>query len=557
MRFSLFHFLLPTMRFLTSLLLAGAALVTAPVHAQSVSWGQSRPYAYSFNYEYVHGDAAVLPDGSAWWAAPEAFSRNYNEALGSVRLSRLRADGSVRFGRTISGDVAIRHVTAAPDGGVLLTGFFVDSLRFDAQHVLAAGVGLANSTICFLARLDSAGQVQWLRQMNSALGQGLVTSVGAVTFDAHGQLWVGYEDFVDSYITRYNAAGDSLSSIVQRHAKRLTSLAIDPQGYIYAAGSCAEANATYNGQAFPTAFTYNIYLACYSPTGQPRWVRYVEDVSCLNPQVATADTSGAYFASQLFGQPAYGTITPAGPSWNSDFALSRIDRRTGTFQWVRETPQVTTGYAQLAEVRPLALDAAGNAWLLTEEVGSIQWTPALATSVGPQGSSRGTQLLAYDVRGNLLTAVATAATGYVLGHGIAIDRTTNQGVLTGLGVTGTPALGSVALPAVSANVPQPFVMGFDATLAPLGTPTEAAALAGLTLFPNPVPAGTTLRVRGLPTGTVGLTLVDATGRTVLTRAGLDTHDEAGLTLPAALPAGLYALRISTATGVAVRQVVLH
>lgn len=535
-------------------LLAAALPFTAP--AQTPGWLQDRPFPFQFNYDYLRADAAALPDGGAWWVVPETHRRNYGTLeLATARLQRLTATEAVRSQRLIEGNVSVQHLIAAPDGGLVLTGAYKDSVVFDARHRLAAASPFANEQY-FVARLDSGGQVQWLRPLrDDDLGE--VSGQGTPAFDAQGNLWVPSENYHDSYLTRFGPAGDSLQTIVQRRVRRATSLAVAPDGTIYAAGSCPDPGATFAGVPGPPPPSYTIYVACYAPTGQLQWVRYVEDVTCPAPQVATHDNGGVYFASYLFGPSAFGSITAAGPAWNSDFFLTRLDRATGTFQWLREVPQVMTGYAEPAAVQALTVDGAGNAWLLNQQVGNIQWSATQSTTTGSGASNGfGALLLAYDVLGNLRAATSTTG-GFVRAHGVSIDPLTNRGVFTGLSVQAGGSFGQLALPGAVPGTPHPFVVSFDAALTPLGTPQEAAELAGISLFPNPAAAGGTLQVQGLPTGVSALALEDALGR-VVARPVLATTGPAvaALTVPGALEAGLYVLRLQVGLRTVSRRVAI-
>lgn len=88
----------------------------------------------------------------------------------------------------------------------------------------------------------------------------------------------------------------------------------------------------------------------------------------------------------------------------------------------------------------------------------------------------------------------------------------------------------------------------------LGTAPDAAALATVSLAPNPVGVGQALTVRGLPAGAVAVEVFDAVGRRVLAR----TVSGAEATLVAAelgAARGLLTVRLTTARGTAVRRLV--
>ncbi|MEM9526951.1 MAG: hypothetical protein AAGA31_10100 [Bacteroidota bacterium] len=74
---------------------------------------------------------------------------------------------------------------------------------------------------------------------------------------------------------------------------------------------------------------------------------------------------------------------------------------------------------------------------------------------------------------------------------------------------------------------------------------EVAARPDVALFPNPVSAGSTLRLTGLPNGEHPFLIYDQSGRQLLN--GI-TQSDGGLSLPTTLPRGLTVVRIGLADG---------
>lgn len=516
------------------------ALLSAalPASAQSFEWAAPRAIAYASTPQMLHSAASVAPGGRCrWWASPEAHRLFYQNSMGPLRLIRQRADGTMAHQQLIEGSACVHQVQATPDGGVLLLGEFKDSLVIDAQHRYVNPFVNTGLTY-FLTSLDSAGAVRWHRTLRPAAGPGLtlVQAANAVLLDPRGgSAWVGYDTFGDSYAMRVAlTTGDSLSTIVQHGVSRITGLAVAPDGTVYTAGGCAEQSGVYNGtpMGLPPGLTYNTYVACYAPTGALRWVRHIEDVTCPAPSVATADTTGVYFAGPLHGAWRFGAWQAAlpggGASANDSYFLTRLDRRTGTFQWLREAPAAGfSGNTQPAAFQSLALDGAGNVWLLTTTTRTTAW-PGFGPITSPVGG--GAAVLAYDPAGTL-RAVQVAGGESSVAHTLAIDPLTAQGIVAGLspngGVQFTPL---AALPMVAQTETQLFTAGFRAVLAPLGTRPPATA-AALNVYPNPAARGEALRLVGA-TGTIEV--LDATGRRV------ELVPAAALTAPRA--AGLYLLR---------------
>ena len=526
-----------------------AGLLPLAATAQTFEWAQPRAINYISNPEMVRTAASVAPGGQhSWWAGLKQKRQFYNVAMGSLQLTRLRPDGTVALQQLVGGRASILQMQALADGGVVLLGEFIDSLVYDAQHTYA------NPNITrFVTQLDSAGAVRWHRVLRpgSIPSFSQVQSADALTLDSRGNLWVGYTAFSSSYAMRLNpATGDSLSTIVQLQVSALTSIAVAPDGTVYTAGGCAESNSTYNGTpaGLPTGITYNTYVACYAPNGAFQWVRHIEDITCPPTWVATADNSGVYFAGPLFGRWHFGpfqALTPGSTSTSTDsYFLTRLDRATGTFQWLREAPLAAfSGHTKPAAHQPLAVDGAGNAWLLTQTVGTTPW-PGFTTSSAPVGGAAA--LLAYDVAGTL-RAVQVGAGQSSSAHTLALDATTNHGIVAGLARAGGMLLAPLpALPGVTNPEMQLFAASFRATLAPLGTPAALHA-AALALYPNPVAPGQAVQVRG---ASGEATLYNVLGQLVA-RHPLPKNATTEIAAPAA--PGFYLVRTHDAAGRATTQ----
>ena len=523
---------------------AAALLLAGPAAAQTFDWVQPRTIAYTRNPDKVHTAAAPLADGGAWWIGLENQKRVYGtEALGSMRLSRLRADGTVAFDHIIEGDAQILQLQATADGGALLLGEYLDSLVFAPQHrYFNPHVGLEY----FLACLDSAGKLRWARPMRAlnTPQAGTVQGATALLVDPRGgTAWVGYDTFNDSYATRFDlATGDSLSSIVQQRVGRVTSVAVAPDGTTYLAGSCAENTATYNGTPvpLPAAFSYTTYVACYSAAGVNQWVQHVEDVTCPDAWVSTRDTTGVYFTGPLFSQWHFGPFqaTSGGGTANTAFFLTRLNRQTGQFEWLRESPNTSfTGSTATATYQPLATDAAGNAWLLTNTTGTSNW-PGFGSVTTPIGGTEA--LLAYSPTGTLL-ALQIGAGRLSKAHTLTLDAASGRGTISGIAYEGGLQLGVLPpLPLINVNQIQLFAAGFWPTLTPLGT-TAALAHPGVALYPNPVAAGSRLHLTA-PAHLTEASIFDALGRAI----GHYTLAQPSAEIPAPTVPGVYLLQVRNA-----------
>jgi hypothetical protein len=434
-----------------------------------------------------------------------------------------------------------------PDGSVLLLGNYRDSLIFDSRHRY---YNPPNSGLSFfLSKLDASGRLQWLRLLRPLPGQVQVSTASALALTAFNHtVWVGYDTFNDSYATRFDVAtGDSISSIIQHNVNRLTSISVDLQGTVYVAGGCAEINGTYNGVAIapPTGFSYNTYVACYDSTGFVQWVRHIQDVTCSAAWVSTSDATGVYFAGPLSGQWRFGQFQAIAGSTEAYF-LTRLDRATGTFQWLRESPSSSfTGASTLGYFQPLATDRRGNAWLVVNTTGTTTW-PGFGPITTPIGGAAA--VLSYSASGRL-ESVEMGRGRLSIGHTLSLNPYGATAVLTGVAHEGGLQWGQLSpTPLVAANQLQVFAMGFQ-TFAPAQGTNDSFAESEMATYPNPVAAGHEIRLKP-PSFWQEITIADALGRTIA-HEGLAVGSGSPATttrLTAPQAPGVYVLRLRAANG---------
>jgi hypothetical protein len=106
-----------------------------------------------------------------------------------------------------------------------------------------------------------------------------------MAIDASDQIYLGFNDFENAYIEKLSPQSVLLETIIQQHVRMISSVSVDNQGNIYSAGGCAEFNSAFAGVPVPAPFTYTTYLAKYDADGVFQWVKYVEDITCPEPQV--------------------------------------------------------------------------------------------------------------------------------------------------------------------------------------------------------------------------------------------------------------------------------
>ena len=327
-----------------------------------------------------------------------------------------------------------------------------------------------------VVKLDSSGTALWSRQFT--LPSSTVMHASSVATDASDYIYVGYDNYQNSYIDKLTPSGALVFTITQTNVKVLSSASIDNEGNIYAAGACAESAATYASIATapPVAFDYNVYVVKYSPTGTYQWVKYVLDISCSDAQVKAKTPDAIYFTSQLTGSNVFGTFTADGPSGtSSDVFIAKLNG-SGTFQWVRELPGV--GSLANGKRSTLDVDNLNNVYFGGKFSGTTTWGNNLTTTTGSSTGNVDAIVLKYDSDGQILMAKLAGGTAQDRVDAINIG---NDGSINLCGIVkGSSNFDSIAL---SGNTGQTYPYVAKLSNGNLNTTNHQAL--EVVLYPNP------------------------------------------------------------------------
>lgn len=363
-------------------------------YTQDFQWVQRPAIDFSSNGDLIGYNTACDASGNVYFAGFKDDAFHYNETMGNSFFNKYSADGILLFEKTFTGHVAVNEMVCDAQGNVVVALSFVASVAIDGTELSSSAQGVHNA----LFKFDANGQLIWHRQF--ALNQWSEPEILALATDATGNLYAAYHDFLDSKIEKISIDGTTLMTLSQPHVRMVSSLSVDSQGNIYAAGSCAEWGSDFNGLQLESPFDYNTFLVKYSPEGSPQWVRFIEDITCPKPEVVAVTPDEVYFSSYLFGTPALDDLSTEGPvSMFADFFLAQLNSE-GTFQWVREVPG--NGMAQPGNRRFLWPGVNGEIVFAGSTRGAINWSDSWNTS--SQGTIEDALLLKYDKQGNLLMA---------------------------------------------------------------------------------------------------------------------------------------------------------
>ncbi|MEO5776661.1 MAG: T9SS type A sorting domain-containing protein [Flavobacterium sp.] len=448
--------------------LAVILLLNQQLSAQQFEWLRTPAINFSFNPEGIGYPTASDNQGNTFVCGFKDSPLIYNDIFGNLWLLKYNAAGELLFSRTITGTVNAYKMTVDTAGNLYIAAAYIDEISIDDLHITTSFQGVKP----ILLKFSSNGDLLW----SKTIGGEFTEYFKALAVDSTGNVYIGYGDFLDTHIERLDSEGNSLTTINQTQVKSLSSVSVDSQGNIYAAGACAEMNVSFNGTDVVNLLPYNTYLVKYNPLGQMQWMHFEEDVTCPEPQVVARTPDEVYFSSYLNGSYTFGTIATEGPvgGGGTDFFLAKLNAN-GEYQWVKEVPG--NGEVQLGNRNFLTIDNQGNPYIAARYRGTIQWSPSISSQ--SLNFNNDILVLKYNPQGDVLWAKTAGGTSEDRADGISI---LNDGsiILSGM------AYGNVTFDALSHNTATdftcyPYVTKINTST--LGIP--APELNNVTVYPNP------------------------------------------------------------------------
>jgi hypothetical protein len=369
-------------------------LLAFAVQSQSFQWLNVQPMNLTLNPGLVGCPSAVDAAGNTYVTGFQDNAYAYSVIFGDVFFNKYNDAGTLQFSKTFTGRVTVYDMAADGNGDILMAIGYVNFALIDDLAFSTNAQGIQP----LLAKFDSEGNLLW--HYIPVIEDSFEPNFATLAVDADNNVYIGYDNFQHSYIKKLSTAGVPQMTITNLNVRMITSIDVDNAGNIYAAGSCAEPNASFSGVNVPTDLTYNTWLVKYSPQGDYQWARYVEDITCSHPQVRVDTVNHIYFSSELYGAYAFGNLTAQGPSnnFNGDFFVAQLNTN-GDFQWVREVPAGSTGTVTTGNRN--YLDAYnGEVVFAGSTRGVISWDNDIETAT--QGFASDGLVLKYDSAGTLV-----------------------------------------------------------------------------------------------------------------------------------------------------------
>ena len=395
-------------RIITLCLIAFATITQAQI--QKFEWLETIDIDFSTSSDLITYATTTDANGNIYMAGiKESISFNCVDLMGALIYNKYNATGGLVYSKMFTGTGAIFGMKTDTDGNVLMTIGYTNFVTIGSTTLTANEFTPSFSIV----KLDAMGNLLWHNQlvMEGAEEWDTVTSLRAITVDSDNNTYVGYDNFFNSFVDKYSASGEKLFTISQLQTSRISSLSTDADGNIYAAGSCAGLNSNFAGVDAPTPvdMNYSTYLVKYNSAGEYQWIKYVNDITCTEPQVVVHSANEIYFSSMLWQPTQFDDFEVQGPtSFSGDFFLAKLNS-DGVYQWVSEVPDAT-GEMTLANRNFLHVDAFGNPYVIGRTRMSINWTPQINTTV--EGFSSDAIVVKYNPQGEVVMAKTAGAMNF-------------------------------------------------------------------------------------------------------------------------------------------------
>ncbi len=488
------------------------ALFADFLSAQQVQWLTASPADWVLNPTTAVDVLCASDPDHVYVAHLDAISYTYNQPMGGITLTRQGVDGAVLWSVSLGDTVQVESIASDADGNVVLGGRYFQRLLMEgAPELTVPSDHITEGS--FLCSWNADGQLLWRQEVSG--GQFDDISVASIAVDPQGRFWAALSTFFSAEVIRLGTDGSQVESRSLVESKLIGNICFDPWGGLYIAGSAGSPGITVNGTDYPVTETYAFFVTRMNAAGDAQWLEYAHDITFQKPRVQADLLGHAYLVGSYFEPLTWGSIPFVDPLWSDGFFLARLDS-SGTFEWGLTPPYSPgSGHFIPAHGNALGVDAEGNAYLLGNEGGALDWGNGVVTGTGSI-SDNSVALLSFDSTGLPRWGLQGGSTFTDIMYDLAVAP---DGVAHFVGITSAPfTLGAFTVDPVSAR--GTVVARVDAEVS-TGSPEGEVLMEELIACPSVFTDGFHLVSPLLKnSASVRVMVVDAKGRTVVRTQGL-------------------------------------
>jgi hypothetical protein len=345
---------------------------TAFLHAQAFEWIQTPAITFNSSANLIGFPTTCDASGNIYLTGILNNAFIYTDIFGDLFYNKYNDAGLLLFSKTFTGKAQVYDIQADSGGNIYMAIAYIESVSID-NTTISSG---SSSSTQELFKFDSNGNLLWHLPMTTF--NSTINHFKSIAIDATDAVYICFDNFNTSYVKKLDGNGTVLLSIEQQNVNLISSVSVDNEGNIYTAGGCANSNSKFAGVTVPASFLYNTYVAKYSPTGVYQWVKFVQDITCSEPQVAANSPDQVYFSSALYGAYTFGSLVAEGPvNFGYDIFIAKLNT-SGAFQWVKEVPGA--GKAFVGKRKFLQVDNTGNVYFAGSTAGTVNWGNSVTTN---------------------------------------------------------------------------------------------------------------------------------------------------------------------------------
>ena len=401
------------MRSATYLLLILLFPFAGAIQSQNFTWIDAVETGYSMNPNMVRYSVKASPDGTTWFVGMKEQILSYTNMMGDHFVIRYDADGNKLEEYLIEGALIINAMETDEEGNLYMGGDF-----YQGDVVFWDGTTLAWDDLTlngFVAKIQAGGVVEWARNMKEITGT--YSTIGAFAFK-NGTMHAAYGGWMNSWISTIDEDGEFTQIIAQTDVGITAGIDLDSDGNLYVTGSCSGGQSLFNGVSYTSPFSYNKYLIKYNAEGVPQWIHFVEDVTCVFPEVAVGPDDHVYWSGMLHNVCTIDTIDLEGPSWVFDFFIARFNPE-GEVQWAREVPQELTGDAGTGIVQSLEAMPDNSVTFAGFVRGTVDWGNGVVSTTSIPGNY--VMMVNFNSAGTAQWTKTSSGENYTNTHAIDTD----------------------------------------------------------------------------------------------------------------------------------------
>lgn len=347
---------------------------------------------------------------------------------------------------------------------------------------------------------------------------------------------VNLYNFNEADVLEMDIATGTTTTLAYIEGARFYPVLLKTDDYLYITGASIEPEVHINENTHATEFDYTNVIIQFNQDGTYNWIEQVEDITTSHLGMAAAPQQGIYFSCDLYQVTNLGAHTVQGPTWGSDFYITRIDA-DGNFLWATEAPNTTLCDFTIASGCHLDSDDAYNVFIAGGTRDLLVWPDG--TTVGRDTFIYTPTMLKYDAEGNLVGDITAEAGQSGMFYSMDVNGNGDL-VLTGL-INDNFTFDGQGHFVIDDDM-HPYVLYYKNETASAGSMSNEE---GFSIYPNVLGANQPLQISRNTTVRETLTVFDIHGRIAHTEniQGMQNNVQ----LPA-LPAGSYVVQVGNRKG---------